>query len=240
MAYYDFLDYFFKWMIDLNPTLAIFLFALIISLITVFAMKFLSNQKEMKRLKEEMDDLKSQMKLIRTDPKKVMAIQKELMKLQGQYSKHIWKVNFYTLVPIIFLFGWINAHFAFMPLYPDQPFNASLYFSEEVAPSSINISAPASLVLLNKSPDNESKNFIYTFKAPEGKYNLSLNVNGYPYSKEIIVSSRQEYAPIEEKYKLGPLKKIKLSNKSTRINLGIRMFAYKGSHQNQKFSDKTI
>jgi uncharacterized membrane protein (DUF106 family) len=230
MVFDSVLDFLLGWLTTFHPTLALFIFAFIVALITTLAFKYFSDQKEMKRLKSEMKELRKEMKLHRSDQKKMMATQKKLLKLQGQYNKHMWKVNLYTIIPIIILFSWLNAHFAYFPIEPNEPFNLTLVFDSNKSVEDVSLDYPEKLTLLNKSPVNSTAEQLnYTFQGEKGQYNLSILYNNRTFYKNVVISDKQEYAPVEKGIKDSALKRIKLSNKPMRINLGIHMhwiFAY--------------
>ncbi len=230
MAFDAILNFLLGWLTHFHPTLALFIFAFIVALITTLAFKYFSDQKEMKRLKSEMKELRTEMKHQRSDPKKMMATQKKLLKLQGQYNKHMWKVNLYTIIPIIILFSWLNSHFSYFPLEPNEPFNVTLIFDSNKSIEDVEVQYPKEFVLLNNTPINaSSQELFYTFKADKGRYNISVIYNNQTYYKEIIVTDQQEFAEISKRIKGSSLKEIKLSNKPMKINFGINLhwiFAY--------------
>lgn len=224
MMFESILDFLLGWMTYLHPALALFIFAFIVTLISTLIVKYFSDQKEMKRLKSEMKKLSNEMKQNRTNQKKMMETQKKLFGLQGQYNKHMLKVNFYTILPILILFGWLNAHLAFFPLSPAEPFNMTLIFENNVSSEEVIVEPSEGLSLINISPEYPSKEINYTFKGiEEGNYTVFISFQNQNFSKNIILSERQIYEPPVENIKDSVLKQIKLSNKPMRINLGIKL-----------------
>lgn len=71
----------------------------------------MTDQEIMKSLKKEIKDIQKDMKKFRDEPEKVMSLQKEAMKKNMDYFKKSMKPNLVSLLPIIFLFGWLRKYF---------------------------------------------------------------------------------------------------------------------------------
>src|SRR4030043_2257506 len=110
---------------------AILIISFAITLIITLVYKFTTDQKKMKKLKEEMKGYQKKIKEVsKSNPKKAMEIQQQAMKQNMEYMKHSFKSTLYTFIPIIIIFGWLNAHMAYYPLEPNQPFTITAYFAE--------------------------------------------------------------------------------------------------------------
>ena len=75
--------------------------------------------------------MQKKMKAAKGDPQKAMRLQKEAMSVNMDYMKQSFKPTLITFLPIIIIFGWLNAHLAFEPLMPGEDFTATLLFDEE-------------------------------------------------------------------------------------------------------------
>ena len=112
--------------LSLHPLLLILGFSFLITIISVFAYKFFTNQVEMKQLKEDLKKHQKEMKDHRDNQKKMLEIQKKAMEKNLKYMQHSFKPMIFTFLPIILLFGWLNANLAYDPLLPGQAFNLTV------------------------------------------------------------------------------------------------------------------
>jgi uncharacterized membrane protein (DUF106 family) len=195
------------------PFWAILVISLVITIVTTLVYKFTTDQKKMKKLKEDMKEYQKKIKaLSKSDPQKAMSIQQEAMKQNMEYMKHSFKSTLYTFIPIIIIFGWLNAHMAFYPLAPDQPFKITAYFAEGHA-STVSISTIPELELLNNATqtivDGKAE---WELKGEEGEYKAVLDYNNEEYDKPIIISSLRKYEPPEKIITNSKLKKIIVGN----------------------------
>jgi len=217
----SFLDPIFGWLLYLHPALAIFLISLLISVITTLALKFLTNQSLMKDLKKEMKELQEEMKELKNNPKKMSAVNSKFMETNMKYMTHSMKPSLFTLLPILLIFGWLTSHMAYYPLEPNQDFELTAFFKEGET-GTVEIISPDIMVKDDTTKDiiNNKVNWILNWK--EGEYNVSVLHKDKTYTKEVIISSEKDYAPVEKEYSSGGLfskskdpymKKITLSNK---------------------------
>src|SRR3989344_2060351 len=109
------------------PTLwAVILLSFLISLIITIIYKYTTDQNLMKSLKEEMKEMQKEMKELRNNPEKAMQVQKKVMKTNGKYMMQSLKSTLYSFLPIILIFGWMNAHLAYIPILPGQEFGTKI------------------------------------------------------------------------------------------------------------------
>ncbi len=230
-----FLDPIMKPFISGSPALTLFLISLILSFLSVLAYKYTTNQKELKKLREKTAKIQKRMRELQKDFKKkesqkeINKLNMEMMLLSGQQMKHSMKSTLITLIPFLLIFAWLGAHYSYQPLYPNQPFNVTLTSPKNI--TSVSLSAvPKNISLLKSEVSVNSNNGkilyskTFTLKAPNGKYSLIFkNNNSTLLTKEIIITSDNEYSKPEETYKDKDLT-LKISNKPLRINLlGINM-----------------
>ncbi|MBI5871809.1 DUF106 domain-containing protein [archaeon] len=90
----------------------VIIISLILTLIITLAYKFLTNQKEMKQLKLEIKELQNQAKEMRNYPEKMVDINKQVMEKNMKYMMKSFKPTLFTLIPIIFIFGYINSFYS--------------------------------------------------------------------------------------------------------------------------------
>ena len=53
------------------------------------------------------------MKTLRSDPDKMMVVQRKAMETNMKYMMQSMRPTLFTLIPIIVIFGWLNATLAF-------------------------------------------------------------------------------------------------------------------------------
>ena len=102
----------------LPPIVSIFIVSFAVSLFIVLIYKWMTDQNEMKRLKDKLKDFQKEMRELKNQPDKMMAVQKEAMGVNMDYMKKTMRPTLITFIPIILIFGWLSAHFAYEPLLP--------------------------------------------------------------------------------------------------------------------------
>ena len=95
----------------LPPQWSLIIISFIITLLTTLSYKYLTNQTEMKLLKEDLTRLKGDMKKHRDSPEKISTVNKELMEKNLKYMRHSMRPMLFTFIPIIIIFSWLRATF---------------------------------------------------------------------------------------------------------------------------------
>lgn len=109
--------FFFK---DFLPAiLSVIIIALLMTVISTLAYKWLTNQAHMKSLKEDLKSLQAQSKEHRENKEKFMELQKLAMEKNLAYMKHSMRPTLFTIVPFIIIFNWLRATFG--PAVPGDP-----------------------------------------------------------------------------------------------------------------------
>lgn len=119
-------------LVDWNPFWAIVILSLIITLLITLAYKYFTNQKEMKRLKEEQKEYRQRSKKIQDNKEEMMRLQKEMVQKNMEYMKLSFRAMLITFLPIVLIFGWMNAHLAYEPIYPGETYSVSALVKEEI------------------------------------------------------------------------------------------------------------
>ena len=126
MAFFSFLDpifdFLFGWMLNLDPLWSIMILSLFMSLLVIYITKWTTDQNLMKHLKDESKELQKQIKALKDKPDEMMKVQKQHMESSMKYMKQSFRPLIFTFIPIILIFGWINAHLAWEPITPEQEF----------------------------------------------------------------------------------------------------------------------
>ncbi len=203
------LDSVFGFLLGWSPLVSILLVSTVVSLIIVISYKYLTDQKEMKRLKDELASHQKKMKEIK-EPEKLMAVQKDAMALNMQYMTKSMKPTLITFLPIILIFGWMNAHFAFEPLLPNEEF---LLTAQVKDAQNVSIVVPDGLSLTSAATAEVQDGIAkFNLKGEEGKYLVTLQGNGEEVDKDIIISSTRTYASVSQAYSSNVFESVALGN----------------------------
>jgi hypothetical protein len=104
---------------------------------------------------------------------------------------------------------------AFYPLLPDQEFTATLAFDDGFD-GDVRIMATEGLSVVGEGvKEVEDSVIVFTLKGEAGEYLLDFMSDGKSIidrPKEVIISDERYYAKVEEGYKKGDIKSVKLSN----------------------------
>lgn len=212
-----FFDSAFGFLLNWNPLIAIAVVSLAISLLITLIYKWTTNQQEMKRLKDELKEHQTKMKSHKDNPEKMMAIQKQAMAVNMQYMAKSMKSTFITFIPILLIFGWMSANFAYEPLTPNQEFGITAVFEKEVT-GNASVTVPEGLEVVGDST-KQIENGMATFilKGKEGDYFVTLASNGQEVDKKVLITTGKKYALISETYKSEVFKSATLGNKPLKV-----------------------
>jgi len=200
MGFFSFLDpvlnFIFGPLLNLSPFFAIMIMSFIISLIIVLIYKYATNQSLMKQLKSEIKELQKQAKELKEEPEKAMAVQKKAMQTNMKYMMQSMKATLITFIPIIIIFGWLQAHFAFVAIMPDQEFAMTINFKDGVQ-GNVSIEVPEGIEVLGDSTQIiEGSKAAFSLKGKAGIYDsppIEFTYNDILYSKELIITPGKEY-----------------------------------------------
>ncbi|MBW2996089.1 DUF106 domain-containing protein [Candidatus Woesearchaeota archaeon] len=218
----------------LNPIMApllgiptfwsILIISLVVAVIITLVYKWMTDQHLMKTLKEDIKKFQKQMKELKDNPKEFMAVQKRAMETNMKYMMHSMKPTLITFIPIILIFGWLNANLAYDPLLPGQEFTTSAIF-EQGTEGEISLIAPEGIELVSNSTQkiecNIEKGWIrskevcqsqWTLKGPSGNYLLEYEFEDQKEDKEILITEERAYEKPVKIVKEGKLQQIKINN----------------------------
>lgn len=191
------LDFIFGPIVKLHPLLAIAIFSFIITLMTTLIYRAVTDQKKLKEIKSKLKDYQSKVKEMKDDPEEALKVQKKAMEKNMEYMQHSMKATLFTIIPIIIIFGWLNAHMGYYPIIPGQEFTVFAELNPE-AQGMVNLDImPANQIEFISSPSAEiaEGKAEWTLKGPEGNYILSYTHEGKTYEQELIITSDRKYAP---------------------------------------------
>lgn len=176
------------------PTLySVLIISFFISLLINIVYKFTTNQKRLKEIREETKIYQKRMRELKDDPKKMMDVQKDAMKLQMEMFTQTMKSTFITIIPLILIFAWMNSHFAYAPIKPNQEFTTSMFFKEG-ATGSAELVAPEGIQITgNAVVDIKDDKAVWNLKGEEGEYLLQYKFEDLSFDKEVLISQNSNY-----------------------------------------------
>jgi len=227
MAFLSFLDpvlnLIFNPLINLSPLWGIAVISVILSVIITVIYKYTTNQDLMRDLKKEMKEFQNEVKALRDDPQKAMAVQKRAMETNMKYMMQSFKPMFFTFIPIILIFGWLNTHLAYEPILPDTEFTTTVTTAKDavgvitlVVPDAVTLVSSAEQEIINKQAS-------WTLKGAAGEYLLEYNYNSKSYTKDLLITTERAYKPVESRVS-SPLKTIKINNNPVKV---MNLFGWK-------------
>ncbi len=221
-------------LLSLPLALSIAIIALIVSVIVTVVYKFTTNQSLMKDLINELKELQKEMKELRNHPEQALAVQKKSMETNMKYMSHSMKSTLFTLLPVIIIFGWLNANLAYEPIMPGQEFTIEATFARG-AGGLVALTAPEGIeVIGNSTKEVSDGSAVWVLKGDEGNYidgdALEIEYNSQVAYKDVIITKEQEYTTVLENVKgVYGLKTLKLSNEPKKVvNMPFRLLGYGG------------
>lgn len=215
------------WILLLHPAIGILLVSLLISVITTFAIKIFSDQSLMKDLKQELKDLQKKMRELKNNPKKMAKINEKVMETNAKYMSHSMRPTLFTIIPILLIFGWLNSHIGYYPLWPGQPFELTAEFEED-AYGNVSLVLPEGIELSEGTAEKEilRKEVSWLLTGEEGEYSIGVRLTNATYEKQVLVTTERKYAPVEKNYRNrflffssaneDKLNEVRLSNKEVK------------------------
>jgi len=200
------------------PTLwAVILLSFLISLIITVVYKYTTNQDLMKQLKDEMKEFQREVKELKKEPEKAMQVQKKSMQTNMKYMMQSMKSTIYSIVPIIIIFSWMSANFAYDPILPGQDFTTTVVFEENVK-GNVELSVPRGLTIdggaRKEVKDNEVK---WILSGNKGEYLLEYIFDGKKYGKEILITEKKKYKEPIKMIRDGIVMSIEVENKPKKL-----------------------
>jgi uncharacterized membrane protein (DUF106 family) len=198
----SFLDPVLGWMLWLHPAFAILLISIIVSLIITLAIKFLTNQSQMKDMRNEMKTLQKEMQKLKNNPKRMSQINERFMEINMKYMTSSMKPTLFTFIPIILVFGWLQSHIGYYPINPEMPFTFTVSFEEDAA-GQVSLIPPEGIEILEGEATREvlSDDVSWTLKGQEGDYLIDVVFKNTTYSKDVMITEEREYAPVEKSFR---------------------------------------
>ncbi|MBU0471435.1 MAG: DUF106 domain-containing protein [Nanoarchaeota archaeon] len=146
-----------------------------------------------------------------------------MMDKNMQYMKHSFKPTLYTFIPIIIIFGWLNAHMAYLPITPGSEFQISAEFKQGTF-GEVSLEVIPDLEFLSTSVQTiENNAAFWTLKGGEGEYLMKFMFSNREFEKDLFITEENSYATPVKIIKDSDLVKILIHNKKVKPleNFGI-------------------
>jgi uncharacterized membrane protein (DUF106 family) len=200
-------DFLLGWTLQ-YPAIAVVLgLSLVLTLISMIALKYTTDQDLMKRLKEEQKALSQEMKTLQNHPEKMAEVQTRAMETNMEYMSQSFKPLIFTMLPLVLIMGWFSAHLAFVAIAPAQEFSATLAFNAGTN-GTVNVDAPYGVDLTSDGTKAISDSVKFTFKGTEGKHTITFTTPEQEYPVDVVVTNGKEYVNPITLPKTGPVRSI--------------------------------
>ena len=222
MVWYSFLDPVLKPLLVLGLFWAVVILSFLITLIITVIYKYTTDQVLMKQLRTDLKSAQQEIKKHRDNPQKMMEINKRAMELNMKYMMQSFRSMIFTFIPIIILFGWMNATLAYEPVQPGIPFTVTVQTTPEF---SGNITLVSEYLTILNEPNQQARDGSaqWTLQGDAGDYLLQFDVDGRSVVKEITISSEQYVTP-QQRYSDPVIKEVKVQQEK---RIALNLFGWK-------------
>ena len=222
MTFFDtFMDPVLNPLLALGPFWAVFVLSLLISLIIVLVYKYATNQEEMKSLKLQQKEFQKKTKALKGQPEEMIKVQKEAMQTNMKYMKHSFKATLITMLPMLVIFGWMNTHLAFEPIYPGETYSISALLHQDLAGEKVELIVPERTEFStnpNTGKRSEAEQEIkslnqWYLESPAGEHLITVKVNDVEQLKKVLVTADFRYEEPLKSFKDSPIQRIQIDYK---------------------------
>lgn len=195
MALEAILDPVLGWSLNLPLWLAILILSFLVSLVITVVYRFATDQKEMKRLKEKTKKFQKEMREHRDDPKKLAKIQKEAMSVNMSYMGKSLKPTLYTMIPLLFVFLWMNNAFALEMVAPEEPVVVTAYLE---VPDRVTIETSLSVVG-ELTKETVERQVSWRVSGPAGEHPVAfVSSDGERASHVVVIDGRPHTSVVDQ------------------------------------------
>ncbi len=227
MAFNDFLNPVLDPLLQLPLLWVIIILSFVVSAIITLVYKYFTNQSLMKQLKDEIKALQKQMKELKDNPQEMMKVQKRAMETNMKYMMQSFRSTLITFVPIILIFGWMNAHVAYAPIHPGEEFVVDVALDKKAPTTDIAVEVPQGVENKGESTKKVDGGGIgkFTFlAAQEGTYDLVFTASNQSHSKKVQITHQRDYETTVLKVKASPIVSITTIHQKEKI---LNLFGWK-------------
>jgi uncharacterized membrane protein (DUF106 family) len=212
-----FLDGLLDPLLKYNPATVIVIMSLLLSVLITFIYKWMTDQTLMKSLKDDIKGMQEQMKKNRDNPKKLMELQKVAMEKNTQYMMKSMKPTLVTFIPLILIFGWLNAHYVYDPIHPGQEFNITAVFINGVSGNATMIAGDGIEVVGSAAQPIADGMASWKLRGVEGSYVVQVDLDGVKYDKDVVISQTNNYAAPVKTFKEEKISSIIIGVQKLRV-----------------------
>ncbi len=199
-------------LLEKSPFLGILIVSFIISLIIVLAYKYFTNQEAMKQIKEQQKEAQKRMKELKDNPSEAMKLQKEAMGKNFEYMKHSFKATFITIIPIIIIFGWMNSHLLYEPIYPGESYSLTAKFVSGLS-GEAELLADKGTELLSPAKQQINSDTTWSLKSSEGEHFLTIKAGTAEQSKKVLITTELKTEQPLSLFRHSDIEQIKVNYK---------------------------
>ncbi|KHO46823.1 MAG: hypothetical protein QS98_C0001G0082 [archaeon GW2011_AR3] len=212
-----FLDSVLSPILQYNPAIVIISLSIILSVLITLIYKWMTDQSLMKSLKDDIKKSQEDMKKHKDNPKKMLEIQKSAMEKNMKYMMHSMKPTLITFIPLILVFGWLNAHYTYDPIAPGQEFALSAQF-ENMDGTEATILPTEGIEIIGEAVQKVDNGMAsWKLKGTKGEHLLQIEVNGKRYDKDVIISDINEYSAPAKPINQDSIKSINIEVRKLRV-----------------------
>ncbi|MBR9677653.1 DUF106 domain-containing protein [Candidatus Woesearchaeota archaeon] len=181
-------------LLKLSPLAGLVVVSLVMTLFITLIYKFTTDQVLLKELKENQKKVQAEMRKHKDNPKKVMELQKKAFAASGVIMRQSMKSMIYTFIPIIILFGWVSAHFAYTPISVGDNFSVMANL-ERGAQGTVSIVVPEGLSVLSAQSINITDGRVGWLLIADnpGDYQVSFEYVNDIVTKRVVVEGERGY-----------------------------------------------
>jgi uncharacterized membrane protein (DUF106 family) len=201
-------------LLNKSPFLAILILAVVISVVIVIVYKLMTDQKQMKEMKDQQKESQKKMKELKDNPAEMMKVQKEAMKMNMEYMKKSFKPTLVTMIPILLIFGWMAGHFSYEPIYPGETFSVTADFLEGIKGEAELIPDQGTELISEAKQEISEAKASWKLKSTAGEHAIKVKVGDSIEEKEILITTEVKIAPILKTYEHSDIKSISIDYKT--------------------------
>ena len=212
-------------LININPFWGIFVFSLFLSVIITLVYKYFTNQVEMKKIKDAQKEFQKKIKEHRDKPEDMLRMQKEAMSANMDYMKHSLKAMLITFIPVILLFGWMNAHIAYEPIFPGETYSVTAILKDGVT-GNVELSPDEGTQILNSAIQPAASTVTWSLKSTAGDHILTIKLGELQQSKKVLITTEFKYADLITAYAHSDIEQIKINNNELKPLGSLSLFGW--------------
>lgn len=195
-------------LLNASPVSVIIGVSLLVSVLITLVYKYMTNQNEMKRLKEQQKEFQKRMKELRSNPDEMMKVQKEAMKANMEYMKQSLKPTLITMLPIILIFTWMAGHLSYEPVYPDEQYSITAAFKDGVTGKAELLADEGTKLSSEAAQEIKDGSVTWNLKSDMGEHALTVKVGETQQQKKVLITKELKYEEAVSLYQHSDIEKI--------------------------------